>query len=249
MRTLVLVPTYNESGNIDPIVRAIFSTFQKTCQTSPTLNQASLSILVIDDNSPDGTAEIVRRMQAEFKDLHLLSRPGKQGLGRAYLAGFEWGLAAGYDALIEMDADFSHRPVDLMKLIETLLDQTRSPRADFAVGSRYVPGGGTENWGFSRKLISRAGSLYSRLILGYPLRDWTGGFNAWTAAALKGMDLESVKSNGYSFQIELKFRALRSGFNGIEVPILFEDRRVGQSKMSAKIVFEAFGRVWGMRFG
>ena len=238
MRTLILIPTYNEKDNIAPLIQAIVTAYD----ASSVKAKAELSILVIDDNSPDGTADVVRGLN--HPRVNLLSRPGKQGLGKAYLAGFDWGLKQGYDALIEMDADFSHRPVDLMRLIQALLDG-----ADFAVGSRYVEGGGTQNWGLMRKVISRGGSLYSRTILGHPLGDWTGGFNAWKKETLRGMGLERVRSEGYSFQIELKYRALEAGFKGIEVPILFEDRRVGQSKMSAKIVFEAFGRVWGMRFG
>jgi dolichol-phosphate mannosyltransferase len=238
MRTLILIPTYNEKDNIAPLIQAIVTAYD----ASSVKAKAELSILVIDDNSPDGTADVVRGLN--HPRVNLLSRPGKQGLGKAYLAGFDWGLKQGYDALIEMDADFSHRPVDLMRLIQALLDG-----ADFAVGSRYVDGGGTQNWGLMRKVISRGGSLYSRTILGHPLGDLTGGFNAWKKETLRGMGLERVRSEGYSFQIELKYRALEAGFKGIEVPILFEDRRVGQSKMSAKIVLEAFGRVWGMRFG
>lgn len=248
-RVLVIVPTYNEVENIRPLVTAIFAAVEGL---PPIENiKAETSILVVDDNSPDGTAEAVREMQTQNSNqnsfstrLHLLSRPGKQGLGKAYLAGFDWGLKENYDVLIEMDADFSHRPEDLLKLIEAILRGS-----DFAVGSRYVAGGGTVNWGLGRKIISRGGSLYSRIILGHPLNDWTGGFNAWTAETLKGLGLDRVKSNGYSFQIELKFRSLEAGFKGVEVPIQFEDRRVGQSKMNSKIVFEAFGRVWGMRFG
>ena len=244
MRVLVLVPTYNEVENIKPFVAEVFKTVDSAIEKGGKLQGVELSVLVIDDNSPDGTANIVRAMQASESRLHLLSRAGKEGLGKAYLAGFGWGLENGHEVLIEMDADFSHRPVDLVKLIEAMVEG-----ADFAVGSRYTKGGGTVNWGLGRKIISRGGSLYSRTILGHPLGDWTGGFNAWKAETLRGMGLDKVKSNGYSFQIELKYRALEAGFKGVEVPILFEDRRVGQSKMSSKIVFEAFGRVWGMRFG
>lgn len=239
MRPLVMVPTYNECENIPPLLNDIFAAVG--------ISFPDFAVLVIDDNSPDGTADVVREIQKTKpfgKSLHLLSRPGKQGLGKAYLAGFAWGLAHGYDVIIEMDADFSHRPVDLVKILETM-----KAGSDFAVGSRYVPGGATVNWGLGRKIISRGGSFYSRTILGHPLSDWTGGFNAWAAKTLRGMKLDQVKSEGYSFQIELKYRALEAGFKGIEVPIQFEDRRVGQSKMSSKIVLEAFTRVWGMRFG
>lgn len=232
MKALVCIPTYNEKDNIEPITSAVLA------QTG-----ADVHILVIDDNSPDGTGAIVKRLQATQPRLHLLSRAGKEGLGRAYIAGFKWGLENGYDVIVEMDADFSHRPEDLVKILGVM------EPIDFAIGSRYVGDGRTVNWGLGRKIISRGGSLYTRLILGYPIADWTGGFNAWKSHVLKKIGLDQVKSNGYSFQIELKYRALKNGFKNVEVPIVFEDRRVGQSKMSMKIVIEAFLRVWGMRFG
>lgn len=230
MKSLVIIPTYNEKENIQNIIEAIFA------------QNLGVDILVVDDNSPDGTGAIVQQMQTSRPNLHLLSRPGKQGLGRAYIAGFRWGMEQGFDVLVEMDADFSHRPEDLGPLLNTLAAN------DFAVGSRYVAGGRTVNWGLLRKIISRGGGIYSRLILGYPLNDWTGGFNAWKKPVLEGINLNTVVSNGYSFQIELKFKALRRGFRGAESPIVFEDRRVGHSKMSMKIVLEAFYRVWLMRF-
>lgn len=231
MKPLIVIPTYNEKENISVIVPEVLS------------QNSDLHVLVVDDNSPDGTGDVVRGMAEGNPRVHLLSRAGKEGLGRAYLAGFAWALERGYDAIVEMDADFSHRPVDLMPLLGGLRTH------DFAVGSRYVKGGGTRNWGIGRKVISRGGGIYSRLILGFPLNDWTGGFNAWTKRALEGIGLSGVKSNGYSFQIELKYKALRNGFKGIEIPIQFEDRRVGQSKMSLRIVIEAFYRVWMLRFG
>lgn len=231
MRQLVIIPTYNERENIGMIVPEVLR-----------LTPPQVEVLVVDDNSPDGTAEVVRSLQAQGqKRVNLLLRTKKEGLGRAYLAGFRWGLENNFDILVEMDADFSHRPVDLVTLLE------EAKKKDFVVGSRYVPGGGTVNWGLLRKLISRGGSLYSRIILGFPLKDWTGGFNAWNRRVLEKMGLENVQSNGYSFQIELKYRALSLGFKGSEMPILFEDRRVGQSKMSLKIVLEAFYRVWLIR--
>lgn len=230
MKSLVIIPTYNEAENIASIIEAVRA------------EVPDVEILVVDDNSPDGTGQIVASKQKTDSKLHLLKRPGKQGLGRAYLAGFEWGLNAGFEILVEMDADFSHRPEDLKKIL------IAAQGTDFVVGSRYVPGGKTVNWGLMRKIISRGGSLYSRLILGYPLRDWTGGFNAWRRSVLEGIDYLTVKSEGYSFQIELKYRSLKRGFKPLEVPIVFEDRRIGQSKMSFKIVIEAFYRVWGMRF-
>lgn len=230
MKQLICIPTYNERENIPNITKAVLT-------AAPHAH-----ILVIDDNSPDKTGDIVREMQRTEPRLHLLSRAGKQGLGKAYLAGFAWGLSNNYDVITEMDADFSHRPEDLVKILKA------AETSDFAIGSRYVNGGATENWGLLRKFISRGGSLYSRIILGYPLNDWTGGFNAWNRRVLESIGLDQVKSNGYSFQIELKFRSLRKGFRGVEVPILFADRKVGKSKMSLKIVLEAFYRVWAIRF-
>lgn len=231
MKSLVIIPTYNEIENISNLVPEVFKREQQ------------VHILVVDDNSPDGTGERVVQMQQQYPGLHLLKRAGKQGLGKAYLAGFAWALQNGYEFIVEMDADFSHRPEDLSSLIKT----AQNPSVDFVIGSRYVRGGQTENWSFLRKLISRGGSLYSRLILGFPIRDWTGGFNGWKAPVLKAIGLEGVQSNGYSFQIELKYKASRAGFQVQEVPILFADRRVGQSKMSLKIVLEAFYRVWLIR--
>lgn len=230
MKSLVIVPTYNEAENVRPLLEAIFA-------KAPNVN-----VLVVDDGSPDGTGQIVSEIAKHDQRVHLLARTKKDGLGKAYIAGFQWGLAQGYEALVEMDADFSHRPEDLVKLLEAIKQN------DFVVGSRYVSGGATKNWSLLRKIISRGGSLYSRMILGFPLNDWTGGFNAWTRKALETIRLDSVKSNGYSFQIELKYKALRGGCKGTEVPILFEDRRVGQSKMSSKILIEALYRVWLIRF-
>ena len=236
MKSLVIIPTYNEKENVAAITGAVLRA-----------TGSDVDVLVVDDNSPDGTGTIVRELIAndggDASRLKLLSRPGKQGLGRAYIAAFKWGLERGYETLVEMDADFSHRPEDLVKLLEA-----RRGSSDFAVGSRYVPGGRTVNWGLLRKIISRGGSLYARLILGYPLSDWTGGFNAWSRKVLETIGLDRIASDGYSFQIELKYRSLSGGFKGVEVPIVFEDRRVGKSKMSSRIVFEALARVWGMRF-
>jgi dolichol-phosphate mannosyltransferase len=229
MKIVVIIPTYNERENISTILPAIRA-------ATP-----DVEILVVDDNSPDRTQEVVRQHQIHDQKTHLLGRQGKEGLGRAYIAGFKWALERGYDGIVQMDADFSHRPQDLKSIVSTL------PTADFVVGSRWIPGGQTVNWGLGRQLISRGGSFYARQILGFPIRDWTGGFNAWQAETLRKIGLDSIRSNGYSFQIELKYRASKLGFKGTEVPIIFEDRRVGQSKMSARIVFEALYRVWGMR--
>jgi dolichol-phosphate mannosyltransferase len=230
LKTLIVIPTYNEIGNIVPLVNAIFACCPE------------VEVLVVDDSSPDGTGREVEKIGKTEKRLHLLTRQQKQGLGRAYIAGFHWGLENNYEFIQEMDADFSHRPQDLRKILD------RNQEADFLVGSRYVVGGGTVNWGLGRKILSRGGSLYSRTILGFPLNDWTGGFNGWHARVLKKIGLDSITSNGYSFQIELKYRALKAGFKSLEVPITFEERRVGQSKMSGAIVREAFTRVWAMRF-
>lgn len=228
---LVIIPTYNEKENIDAIVRAVLD------------QKLNLHILVVDDNSPDGTGQIVKNIMSAFPEhVFLLTREKKEGLGRAYIAGFKWGLARGYDFLIEMDADFSHRPVDLAKHV----NQWGS--YDYVIGSRYVEGGETVNWGLLRKIISRGGGIYSRLILGFPINDWTGGFNSWRKDVLEKIGLDSVTSNGYSFQIELKYKAASHGFKYKEVPIVFEDRRVGKSKMSMKIVIEAFYKVWQIRW-
>lgn len=231
LKSIVCIPTYNEKENVAEIVSAVLA-------VTPTTTH----ILVIDDSSPDGTGQIVRDIAVSEPRLHLLSRQAKEGLGRAYIAGFKWALENGFEIIVEMDADFSHRPEDLVKVLKAV------ETTDVAVGSRYVPGGLTVNWGLSRKIISRGGSLYTRIILGYPIADWTGGFNAWQSNVLRTIGLDNIKSNGYSFQIELKYRALKNDFKVIEVPIVFEDRRVGKSKMSMSIVIEAFTRVWGMRF-
>ncbi len=230
-QAIVVIPTYNEALNIEGIIKAAW-------ESMPTIH-----ILVVDDNSQDGTADIIRRMQTHASDrLYLLSRAGKLGLGTAYIAGFRWALDRDYKALVEMDADFSHDPKELPSLIRGLKD------ADVVIGSRYVEGGSTENWHYFRKLISKAGSLYARTILGMSVRDLTGGFNAWTSDALHRIGLGTIRSEGYSFQIELKYRAYRAGLRLVEHPILFSERREGQSKMSSKIVVEALMRVWALRF-
>ena len=229
-KTLVVIPTYNEKDNILALLESLFKEL-------PDVNA-----LVVDDNSPDGTAQVVRDRSHKDQRVHLLLRQKKEGLGKAYLAGFRWALDHGYDVIVEMDADFSHRAVDLRIMLEALKN------ADAVVGSRWVPGGGTINWGLGRKIISRGGSFYSRCILGYPIRDWTGGFNVWRRKVVEYFFSNPIESNGYSFQIELKYKALKKGFKVIESPILFEDRRVGQSKMSSKIVREALWRVWKIRF-
>ena len=230
MKKLVIIPTYNEIENMKlllPILMKLDSQFD---------------ILIVDDNSPDGTAAFVEKYKTENNRVNILNRPQKQGLGKAYIAGFKWGLEKKYDVLTEMDADFSHAPEHLAQILKAI------ETTDVVIGSRYVPGGGTVNWSLLRKIISRGGSLYSRIILGYPINDWTGGFNSWKKEVLEKINLDMIKSNGYSFQIELKYKALKNNFKVLEVPIIFEDRRVGQSKMSLKIVLEAFYKVWMIRY-
>jgi len=229
MRKLVIIPTYNEIENMQRLLPALMALPEK------------FDILVVDDSSPDKTSDFVRKYSETQSRVNLLVRQAKNGLGQAYIAGFKWGIAQNYNVLVEMDADFSHRPEDLVQILREIETQ------DVIVGSRYIPGGSTVNWGVLRKLISRGGSLYSRIILGYPVKDWTGGFNAWKVQVLQKIGLDQIRSNGYSFQIELKYKAQKNGFSVKEVPIVFEDRQVGQSKMSPKIVLEAFYKVWMIR--
>ena len=231
MKVLVIIPTFNERDNIRSISTAILA-----------LRQPEVDVLVCDDSSPDQTAKLVGELMVTEPRLHLLLRKERQGLGPAYIEAFQWGLEQGYDLFVQMDADFSHRPDDLRRILES------AGKAHFVTGSRWIAGGLTLNWGLSRKIVSLGGSWYARMILGYPVADFTGGFNAWHRRVLESIDLRSVRSNGYSFQIELKYRALRQGWKGVEVPIVFEDRRAGQSKMSLRIVIEAIYRVWAMRF-
>lgn len=227
----VVIPTYNERENIGELIPRV-------------LEIPRFRVLVVDDNSPDGTAEIVRDLARGEPRIGLLSRPGKQGLGRAYLAGFRRALDEGAEFICEMDADFSHDPrylPDLLAAAET--------RYDLVLGSRYVRGGGTVNWGLARQLISRGGNVYARAILGLPISDATGGFRCYRRRVLETLDLGAIQSNGYSFQIEMVYRTRRAGFRVGEVPIIFPDRRVGQSKMSRRIVLEALLTVWRLRFG
>ena len=228
---LILIPTYNEIENLANIVKAVLAE-----------TPSHVHVLVIDDNSPDGTGRVADQLAAENPRVKVLHRAGKEGLGKAYLAGFDWGLQQGYGWLIEMDADFSHHPRYLPTMLKTLEDY------EVAIGSRNIRGGGTVNWGIGRKIISRGGSLYARMILGAPVRDFTGGFNGWHRKVLEGIDLSTIRSNGYAFQIELKYRAYKRGYKIREFPIIFEDRAVGKSKMSKRIVFEALKKVWGFRF-
>jgi dolichol-phosphate mannosyltransferase len=229
-RALVCLPTYDERENLAPVLAAIHA-------AAP-----DVDVLVIDDDSPDGTGRLADELAARDPRVKVLHRAAKQGLGRAYLAGFAWALERGYALVLEMDADFSHDPAYLPTLLAAAAD------ADLVLGSRYVPGGGTVNWGLARRLISRGGSAYARAILGVSVRDLTGGFKCFRREVLLAVDLPSVECSGYAFQIELTWRALRRGFRVVEVPIVFADRRVGQSKMSRRIVLEAMQKVWSMRF-
>lgn len=233
MRALIVVPTYNEAENINELVEAILAS-----------TSSSIDILIVDDNSPDGTGALADILAVRHEPrVRVLHREKKLGLGTAYVNGFRWGLARPeYDAFVEMDADFSHNPSYLKTMFEML------EVCDVAIGSRNIPGGGTVNWGIGRKILSRGGSFYSRIILGAPIRDFTGGFNGWRRPVLDAVDLGSLRSDGYSFQIELKYRAFLRGYRIKEFPIIFEDRKVGQSKMNRRIVFEALARVWGFRF-
>jgi len=198
----------------------------------------------VDDNSPDGTGEVADELARHDARVHVIHRPGKLGLGTAYITGFRWALERGFDYVFEMDADFSHDPKYLPEML-----RTAERDADVVIGSRYVDGGGTRNWGAVRQVISRGGSLYARTILGVGIRDLTSGFICWRRQALEGISLDRVRSSGYSFQIEMKYRALQAGFRVVEVPIVFVDRRVGASKMSRRIFVEALTRVWRMRLG
>jgi dolichol-phosphate mannosyltransferase len=230
-RVLIVVPTYNERDNVERVVQEFL------------LPVPEAELLFVDDASPDGTGALLDDIAAANRRVHVLHREGKLGLGTAYVAGFRWGLARGYDYLLEMDADFSHDP-------RYLPDMVRLARegADLVVGSRYAPGGGTENWGAGRRALSRFGGIYARAVLGVPVRDMTAGFLCYRRQTLERIDLDAVRSNGYSFQIEMKYRVLRAGLRVEELPIVFVDRRVGESKMSRAIVAEALLVCWKLRF-
>ncbi len=226
---VVCLPTYNERENLEQVLDA--------------LEPHGVRVLVIDDNSPDGTGDLADRLAAERHWVSVLHRERKEGLGPAYLAGFREVLAGGAEYVLEMDADLSHDPAVVPRLIEACTNG-----ADVALGSRYVEGGGTENWGRGRRIVSAGGSLYARLLLGVPVRDLTGGFKCFRREVLERIDLDAVHSRGYAFQIELTYRALRKGFRIVEVPIVFADRTHGHSKMSRGIFLEAVVRVPALRF-
>ncbi|MCW2790716.1 MAG: dolichol-phosphate mannosyltransferase [Aeromicrobium sp.] len=231
MRTLIVVPTYDESANLAWIVERIHAA------------QPDVDVLVTDDGSPDGTGDIADGLAAADPRVHVLHRTSKQGLGSAYRAGFAWGMDHGYDVLMEMDADGSHRPEDLEQILAA-----SAAGADLVLGSRWVPGGGVVNWPWHRRMISRGGTFYARLMLGIPVHDATGGFRAFRRATLERLPLEEVASQGYCFQIDMTRRVLDAGMSVVEVPITFVERERGESKMSGAIVREALWRVtvWGL---
>jgi dolichol-phosphate mannosyltransferase len=228
MRTLVVIPTYNERANIQALLNQVLSLPE------------GFHVLVVDDGSPDGTAQLVKGLQNQFPTrIHLLERAGKLGLGTAYLAGFRWGLNSGYDFIFEMDADFSHNPNDLSRLLHACLQEG----ADLAIGSRYVRGGGVVNWPLNRIALSKGASIYTRLITGMPIKDPTAGFMCYSRKVLEALNLNRIRFVGYAFQIEMKFKAWRAGFKLKEVPITFQDRTQGVSKMHRGIIEEG---IWGV---
>ena len=230
----VVLPTFNEAENVEAIVRAALIHLAATGK--------SHHVLVVDDNSPDGTGGIADRLATELEQVEVLHRSRKQGIGPAYLAGFERALEAGAELVLEMDCDFSHDPADLPRLIGA------AGTADLVLGSRYVAGGGVTDWGFVRRAVSRAGSVYARVLLGVGVQDLTGGFKCFRREVLQELDFAAVGTDGYGFQIEMTYRAIRAGFRVAEVPILFRERRVGASKMSTRIALEAFWKVPALRF-
>jgi dolichol-phosphate mannosyltransferase len=230
VRRVICLPTYDERENVESMVRALGA-----------LELEGLEVLVIDDASPDGTGEIADRLADELSWVHVLHRKKKEGLGPAYLAGFARALELGADFVFEMDCDFSHDPADVPRLAAA------SEKADLVLGSRYVSGGGTRNWGLVRRLISRGGSLYAQVLLQLGIRDLTGGFKCYRRAVLETIDLSAIDSRGYAFQIETTYRAIRAGFCVVEIPITFADREVGGSKMSKSIVLEAIWKVPALR--
>ena len=229
MKTVVVIPTYDERENVRPMVEAVLS------------QDPSLELLFVDDGSPDGTGDVVESLRASEPRLHCLHREKKEGLGRAYVAGFARALELGADRVVQMDCDFSHDPKDLPRLLAT--------DADLVIGSRYVPGGGTPGWPFKRRFISRAGGVFIRVVTGMPIRDPTGGFKCWKAATLRRIDFETVASAGYSFQLEMNHRTWKAGCSIREIPIQFSDRAAGYSKISTGIAVESVKIALRLRFG
>lgn len=231
MKTLIIIPTYNELENLRPLIAEIFSYVSQT------------DILIVDDNSPDGTGKLADELSAENTRIHVMHRAGKLGLGTAYIAGFKYAIEQQYDAAFEMDADFSHDPKYLPNFLEAIED------ADLVIGSRYVRDGGTPNWSLLRRFISGGGNIYARFMLGLPIHDCTAGYRCYRRKVLETIDLDTIQSQGYAFQIELVYRVRKHNFKIVETPIIFQDRRVGKSKMSRKIFLEGFIFVFRTRFG
>ncbi|MGQ9819995.1 MAG: polyprenol monophosphomannose synthase [Candidatus Kapaibacteriales bacterium] len=230
MKSLIIIPTYNEAENIENLLKKIFDVLPEA------------NILIVDDNSPDGTASIVQKLMSDDSRISLIQRPGKMGLGTAYITGFRYALEHGYDAIFEMDGDFSHNPEDLPRFLEAL------ENADLVIGSRYLTGVNVINWPLQRLFLSYFANVYTQVITGMPIRDATGGFKCFRAQALSKIDLDSIKSNGYGFQIEMNFLFWAKGFRVVEIPIIFTDRRNGVSKMNKKIILEAILLVWKLKF-
>jgi len=229
MKTLIISPTYNEIKNIQSLIEQVL------------ILDSGYHLLVIDDNSPDGTAIKIEELQKFFPNLHLEKRPEKAGLGTAYLFGFQWALDNDFDAIVQIDADLSHNPKDIPRLVSNLKEN------DLVIGSRYVEGVSVVNWPIRRLILSYGANMYSRLITGMPINDGTGGFKAWNSTLMEKIDLSNVRSQGYSFQIEMNFRAWRLGATIKEEPIIFVDRTIGESKMSSTIMYEAIWMVWRLR--
>lgn len=229
MKALVIIPTYNEAENVEDIL-------QKTLKVSP-----DVEVLVVDDNSPDGTGDIVEKLSKGNPRIHLLRRPDKMGLGSAYIAGFKYAIKNGYQRVIEMDADFSHDPEDIPRFLELAKEY------DLVIGSRYTDGISVVNWPLKRLLLSYFANIYARIVTGVPINDLTGGFKCFNRKVLEAIDLKKIMSDGYAFQIEMNFHAWKKGFRVKEMPIVFIERRAGHSKMSKKIIWEALWLVWKLR--
>lgn len=231
MKTLIIIPTYNEVENLRPLLKELFTYAPAT------------DVLIVDDNSPDGTGQLADDIHNENPQVLVMHRAGKLGLGTAYIAGFKYAIEHGYDAAFEMDADFSHDPRYLPDFLNKI------EQADLVIGSRYIPGGDTPNWSFSRRFISGGGNIFARFMLGLPIHDCTAGYRCYRREVLERIGLDSVESQGYAFQVEMAYRVRRQGFKIVETPIIFMDRRVGKSKMSRTIFLEAFTYVLRTRFG
>lgn len=231
MKTLIIIPTYNECENLSPLLGSIFS------------YAPHADILIVDDNSPDGTGELADQLHEQDTRIHVIHRAGKLGLGTAYVEGFKYAIAHDYDAAFEMDADFSHDPQYLPNFLQAI------EHADLVIGSRYIPGGATPNWSLTRRFISGCGNIFARFLLNIPVHDCTAGYRCYRREVLESINLDTIQSQGYAFQVELAYRVMKQGFSIVETPIVFMDRRIGKSKMSRKIVAEAFLYVLRTRFG